>query len=113
MSLSTVTLPVSVARLPSQTDAAVMVRVLPSALVVSVRLGSTVTVPQVASLPPPLPIGSALSLPRVASTRTIFAPMVIVPQLLESSALPMPEPVVPPVAVTLPPVIVMAPQLLV
>ena len=77
MSLSIVTLPVSVARLPAQAGG-VMVRVGVS--LSSARLGSIVTVPQEALLPPPAPIGTA-PLPHVASTRSMPAPMEMSPQV--------------------------------
>ena len=86
-----------------------MVRVLPSALVESVRPGPNVTVPQELSVAP-LPMGSEAvdCAPRVAVTQTMPDPMVMLPQdagwlLSKPSPAPMPAPYPPPVADTVPP----------
>ena len=67
MSLSTVTSPVSVARSPSQAGAGTIVRVRPSALVVSRRLSSTeilsTPIVSIGVLPPPPLMAMTLSMP--------------------------------------------------
>ena len=137
MSLSIVTSPVSVARSPFQTGAGTIVRVRPSALVVSSRLSSTeiLSTPIVSIGGLPLPSLMAVTLVTAERTSILLShvlyrplpmpaaayppvadtvPLWIMMSLAEEYSAPHPMPAAefPPEAVTLPPLISILPQAL-